>query len=160
MNIKNQKTFIDELNNKMAENSEQGFEFFKESWPKLDNDDRKMLTTLITVGVGQVLGLGQLPLEDMLHWLAVANFTDKPIRDNKIVESDDDDYAAPLALARWVTGKQVTKIFRDLKLKGAILSSYDDIADAIADIFPIDRNTAYNDLTQSSRMEKVVDLLP
>jgi hypothetical protein len=160
MNIKNQKSFIEKLNVMMAQDGDSGLEFFKENWPKLDNDDRKMLTTLIAVGVGRIVGLDQHSLEQQLSWLAVVNYSEKPIEDGKIVEEFDDNEFPRLSLAEGVNGNQITKIFRDLKKKGVLTSSYDLIAEAISIIFHIDESTAYKDLTEEKRLAKVTDLLP
>ena len=128
MNIKNQKSFIESLNKIMAENGDNGIEFFKQSWPLLDNDDRKALTSIIQFGAGQMIGQGR-PLEVQLSWLAIANYADKPIEDGKIVEEYSDDLFPGLVLRKGVNGNQITKIFRDLKQKGVIDSSYELIAE-------------------------------
>jgi hypothetical protein len=159
MDITKQVWFVEQLNYKMKENSKNGLEFFIKEWPKLNKDDRKNLPFMLGFGVGQILVNSEISTEDRLHWLALYNYADKPIVDGKFVEDIDDDIFPRLNLASNINGNQITLVFRDLRDNGVITSSDESIAEAISIIFPIEYNTAYKDLTEKKRLQKVTRLL-
>lgn len=158
MNIKKQKSFIEELNKTMSESPEQAFEFFKESWPQYDYNERKVLATIIGLQVNKILELPELPLENKIVWLGIVHYTSKAVLDGKIIDLDNEVFPK-ITLAAGVNGNQITKIFHDLRVKGVITSTIDDIAEAIMTIFPIEFETARKDLSEEKRLQKVVSLL-
>jgi hypothetical protein len=159
MDVKEQALFVEQLNHKMNEDPEAGLEFFKTEWVKIDKEGRKILTTLIIVGVGRIVGISELSTAAQLYWLAVANYAEKPVKDGKFIEDIDDEIFPQLTLGEGVNGNQITLIFRDLRDRGYITSIDELIAEAISIIFPIAYSTAYKDLTEDGRVKKVIRLL-
>ena len=159
MDIKKLSLFFEEVNSLMAENTKLGFEFFIEEWPKLDNDDRRILAPILGVNIGTHIAEENISIEDRLHWAAIAHFADRMVANGKFIEDEDNQIFPRLTLDSDIYGNQITLIFRDLKAKGVITSTDELIAEAISIIFPIEQSTAYKDLTEPKRTQKVTKLI-
>lgn len=155
MNIPLLKKFLQELEIKMAENPEDGLSYFQNKWVDFDNDQRNVLKgTIAAISTSKMIANPD-SYDTLLYWMAILNYAQKEIVDGQIL---DDSVFPRLQLNEGVHGNQITRIFRDLKTAGHIISSHDLIAEAISIIFPIELSTAYKDLTEVSRLANVKKL--
>jgi len=161
MDIDKLDKFLGELLEFGLDEAKNAFEFFKTEWPKLSQDERKMLSSYLA---GAVIKLTENSdnRKATLYWLAIVTYSEKAVADGKIIEETNEEIFPRLKLSDGLNGNQITKLFLKLKEKGVFVSTctIDHLAEAISIIFPIEYGTAYNDLSQPKRLIKVEDLLP
>jgi hypothetical protein len=158
MNIENLEDFIKKLEELGADRAKEAYEYFQENWPNFSRDERKILSGVVG-GFMLRIAESQVEMKAKLYWLAMITLSEKEIIDGEYIDEEDEDTFPSLTLAPGINGNLLTKVFRGLKDRGIITSSYEHIAEALAIIFPIGYRTAYNDLTQTKRLQKVPDLL-
>lgn len=156
------KQFTLELFNGMRKNPCEVFDNFILKWPKFSQNERNILFNFIgSIYLKEIedrIQNGKAPTEEeTLYWLSIDLYMKKPIEDGVFI--DEEDFFPKLVLRDKIFSNQIAKIFRELRENGDIISSYDDIADAIALIFPINRNTAYKALTEKERTQKANKLI-
>lgn len=157
MDIDKLELFIKQLIGFDADEADKAFAYFKEEWPQFTKDERNILSRVV-VGITLNIMEKDVSIKTQLHWLAIANYSEKPVIDGKVVDEDNDDIFPRLKLGEGIKGNQITKLFHDLKINGVIIGSNEQIAEAINIIFPIEYSTAYKDLTEEKRLQKVISL--
>jgi len=159
MDLNKLESFLTDLHVKSEKNPESAFTFFKEKWPLFVKDERKVLYGFIE-GMCLRVTTDKNPLKKQLHWIAIALYCEKPILEGKILEESEDDIFPKLTLGEGIKVNQIVKIFQRLKRQGRLTGTYEQIAEAISIIFPIEYSTALTDLSDASRLKNVPDLFP
>lgn len=153
MNLENLESFIANLFETISQNPEQAILTFEKEWPSFTSDEREILSGLL-LGVNARILENNLPLKNTLASLRILQLSEKPI----VNEQFSDEYFPRLTIAEGINGNQITEVFFRLKQRGYIVGSWDDVAEAISIIFPIDQTTALKDLTEANRRKKIIPL--
>jgi hypothetical protein len=154
MDIDKMDLFLDKVLQHFADLSPV-LEFFKEEWPKFNKDEREILKNIIDGISLRIAENVQIPTKIKLEWSVMLHYCAKPVIDGKIIEEVEEDIFPKLTLGQGIKANQITKIFQRLRINGYITSSWDQIAEAISIILPVEYTTAYNDLTDSKRLKNI-----
>jgi hypothetical protein len=153
MDINKLDSFLNEVVTSLPENPETAYDFFKTKYPTFNQDEREIVLGIISAFAVSLINK-QVPLKIQLYAMAIAKLGEKPVIEGEFA----DDIFPPIQFGEGVNGNQLTNLFYLLKQNGIIRGSFEQIAEAISIIFPIDFNTAYKDLTEEKRRTKIKPL--
>lgn len=163
MEIEKFKSFAKNLFDKMRANPKEAFDFFKLEWPKFNVDERTIAFRFINeIYLIRINGFNeakrQISQDEFLYWQIIEVYMQKPVNENgEFVE--EEEYFGKLILNDSVNYNEIAKIFKILKQKNYILSTKEQIAEAISLIFPIEYSTALKDLSEEKRTKNAKNLI-
>jgi len=148
--------FIEKLDESAKVNRKEAFDFFEKNWHQLEPFSKKVVTYLLTTPYIAAIFSENNSLEDKIYYAGILSLAEEITKAESEFENEP---MQKLALHRDVKIKQIVKIFYKLKTKNHILSTNNQIAEALAAMFDISADTAYSYLTDVSRLENTADLI-
>lgn len=163
MEIEKFKVFAKILFEKMKVNPKDAFDFFKIEWPNFNLDERtiafRFINEIYMIRINRFNeAKKEISQDEFLYWQVIDVYMQKQVDENGNFV-DEEEFFSKLILADKINYNEINKIFKILKEKEYILSSKEQIAEAISMIFPIEYSTAIKDLTEDKRTKNAKNLI-
>jgi hypothetical protein len=149
MNIKDLANLYNKIVSEMTDDPENGIVFFNNEWSGLEIDERRVLVTFLSRYYTNLLKQNTTKIEFQMYWAElILNATTPFVEDE------------PLPILNFPKDediKKLVKVFYELKIRGYLDNTNDEIAKIVAKIFDFNYATVFSYLNDASNKFKNVE---